>query len=225
MAETAQKIALITGASRGIGYAAAKALGARGHQVIALARTVGGLEDLDTDIRAAGGSAATLVPLDITDDPALERLGAAINDRWGRIDLWIHTAIYAPPLAPVEHVDAKDLDKSLAITTRSTQRLIRVIDPLLRRSTNGCAVLPVDKEIPADGFHGVHAGTKSAQAALFDAWGTAAAKVAPVVALKVSLPPVATALRARFRPGEDASTLMTASAAAERLLAAVPTDL
>src|SRR5690625_2165046 len=104
------KIALVTGASRGLGYALARELGGAGAHVIALARTVGGLEELDDAIRKEGGT-ATLVPLDLGDDAALPRLGASIHERWGRLDLWIHTAIHAPALSPAHHIDAKDFDR------------------------------------------------------------------------------------------------------------------
>ena len=87
------RIALVTGASRGLGRALALALGTAGAQVVAVARTVGGLEELDDAIRAAGGPGALLVPLDICDDDGLARMGAALHERWGRLDLWAHTAV------------------------------------------------------------------------------------------------------------------------------------
>src|SRR5690625_1061260 len=127
------KIALVTGASRGLGFALARQLGLAGAHVIALARTSGGLEELDDAIRDGGGT-ATLVPLDLTDEPALARLGATIYERWGRIDFWAHTAIHAPALSPAHHIDSKDFDRAVEINLRVTQRLIRVLDPLLRQS-------------------------------------------------------------------------------------------
>jgi len=114
-------VALVTGASRGLGHALALEAAARGAHVLAVARTVGGLEELDDAVRAAGG-AATLVPLDLTDDPALDRLAAAIAGRWGRLDLWLHCAAHAPPLAPAAHVDAKDLDRAIAVDARAPDR-------------------------------------------------------------------------------------------------------
>ncbi len=134
------RIALVTGASRGFGFACAAAMGSAGAHVLALARTVGGLEELDDKISSTSGI-TTLIPLDICDDPGLERLGAAVHDRWGRIDLWLHTAIHAAPLQPAEHIDAGELDQTLATNIRAFQRLIRVVDPLLRLSDHPVALI------------------------------------------------------------------------------------
>ena len=107
------RIALVTGASRGFGFAVGAALGARGWHVVALARTVGGLEELADAVAAAGG-ASTLVPLDLTDDGGLARMCRAIHDRWGRLDLVVHAAAHAPPLSPADHLSEKDLERYLA---------------------------------------------------------------------------------------------------------------
>src|SRR5690625_1956504 len=119
------RVALVTGASRGLGFALARELGRAGAHVIALARTSGGLEELDDAIRAEGGT-ATLVPLDLTDEPALSRLGATIYERWGRLDFWTHNAIHAPAPSPAQHVDNQDFDRALAISLRVTRRLIQL---------------------------------------------------------------------------------------------------
>ena len=150
MSELTGKIALVTGASRGLGYAAAKALAAEGAHVIALARTVGALEELDDEIKAAGGE-ATLVPLDITDDKGLERLGGAVHQRWGRLDLWLHTAAEAAPFSPAQHAAEKDVEKAIKTNAVATQRLIRVLDPLLRAAEAGEAIFCADPEAPARG--------------------------------------------------------------------------
>jgi NAD(P)-dependent dehydrogenase (short-subunit alcohol dehydrogenase family) len=121
--------ALVTGASRGLGHALALAL-APTHHVIAVARTQGGLEELDDRIRAAGGQ-ATLAPMDITLPEAMRQLARSIHDRWGGLDLWVHTAVHAGPLAPAGHLGSKDLDKSIAINLRATADLIAVLCPLL----------------------------------------------------------------------------------------------
>jgi len=125
------RIALVTGASRGLGFAVAQNLCAQGATVFALARTLGGLEDLDDLANKDDGSRPTLLPLDITDDGAIERLGAAIYERHGKLDLFVHCAAHAPPLAPVGHVANKDLDKAWKINGRATQQLLRSLDPLL----------------------------------------------------------------------------------------------
>ena len=143
MADLSGKIALVTGASRGLGYAVAVELAARGVHVIALARTVGGLEDLD-DIIAKSPGGCTLTPMDITDDAGLERLGAAIHGRWGKLDLMIHCAAEAAPMSPAEHTAAKDFDKAMAVNARSCQRMIRVVDPLLKAADAAEAIFIED---------------------------------------------------------------------------------
>ena len=209
------RIALVTGASRGFGFASAAALGAAGAHVLAVARTTGGLEDLDDMIRASDGT-ATLIPLDICDDPGLERLGAAAYEKWGRVDLWLHTAFYPPPLQPVQHIDAKDLDRSLATNVRAFQRLIRVVDPLLRLSEHGTALIAAD-EAGARKFHAPYAVAKAAQSALTRAW--AAESGERLMIAEVVPPAMPTALRGRFYPGENRDLLCPIHEAAERLMA------
>lgn len=208
------RIALVTGASRGFGFACAAALGGAGAHVLALARTVGGLEDLDEKISATGGS-ATLIPLDICDDPGLERMGAAVHGRWGRLDLWLHTAVQAPPLQPVEHIDAREFDRCLATNVRAFQRLIRVLDPLLRQADRPLALIAADDRSGAK-FHGTYAAAKAAQEALTRAW--AAESGARITIAEVVPPPMPTALRGRFYPGEDRTRLTAIDTAASRLM-------
>jgi len=209
------RIVLVTGASRGFGFACAAAMGGLGAHVLALARTVGGLEELDDEISANGGT-ATLIPLDICDDPGLERLGAAAHDRWGRIDLWLHTAVHAAPLQPAEHIDAAELDKTLATNIRAFQRLIRVVDPLLRLSDHPVALVAAD-DATGQKFHATYAAAKSAQSALTHAW--AAESGARITIAEIVPPPMPTALRARFHPGEDRAPLCSIEDAAARLMA------
>ena len=213
--------ALVTGASRGLGRAFAEALGARGAEVIAIARTVGALEELDDAIRAAGGPQATLVPLDITDDPAIERLGAAIHGRWGKLDLWIHAAVNDPPLSPAEHAADKDWDKAMAVNARATQRLIRSLDPLLRLAPNGGGrAVFFDDRHNAGPFHGTYAASKAAARAITTAWEAETARF-PVSVLHLAPPPMPTGLRARFRPGEDRAALTAPREVAAGMLAQV----
>lgn len=209
------RIILVTGASRGFGFAAARALAGQGAHVIALARTVGGLEELDDAIRARGGE-TTLVPLDVTDDAGLARMGAAIHGRWGRVDLWLHTAVSAPPLSPAEHIPTKDFDKALAVNVRAFQQLVRVVDPLLRLAPAGMALVAGDDRA-GEKFHGAYAATKAAQSALTRAWAAEAARRITVAG--VVPPPMPTALRARFYPGEDRARLTPIDEAAARLVA------
>src|SRR5947209_10146263 len=135
----ADRIALVTGASRGIGAALALKLAQAGAHVVAVARTVGGLEELDDAIRAAGGS-ATLVPLDMKDFDGLDRLAAALHERHSRLDVLIGNAAILGPLSPLPHVEPKAWDDVMAVNVTANWRLIRAFDPLLRASDAGRAV-------------------------------------------------------------------------------------
>ncbi|MFT6772611.1 MAG: NAD(P)-dependent dehydrogenase (short-subunit alcohol dehydrogenase family) [Paracoccaceae bacterium] len=199
------RVALVVGASRGLGRSIARMLGAGGAEVIAMARTSGALEELDDEIRALGGASATLVPADITDDPALERLGMAIHQRWGRLDVLVNCAVQGPPLSPTEHGDIKDLDKALAVNARAQQRLIRCMDPLLRAAPHGVAVLLEDK-VNVGRFHSPYQASKAAGAAFAAAWADETSGIALTV-LRPCPPAMPTGLRARFRPGEDRAPL------------------
>ena len=133
------KIALVTGASRGIGAAIALELAQAGAHVIAVARTVGGLEELDDRIKGAGGS-ATLVPVDIKDMDGIARLALALNDRYGRLDVMIGNAGILGVLSPLAHVEPKDFDNIFAVNVKANWQLIRTMDPLLRAAPAGRAV-------------------------------------------------------------------------------------
>lgn len=213
--DLAGKAALVTGASRGLGRALAEMIGARGAEVVALARTTGGLEELDDAIRAAGGPSATLAPLDITDDAGVERLGAAIHQRWGRLDLLVHCAVHATPLSPCEHVSARDYDRAHAVNARATWQLIRCMDPLLRAAGGRAAFF--DDPHDTGAFHGAYAASKAAARALTSAWAEETRNM-PVQVVHLAPPPMPTAVRARFHPGEDKSALTSPRDAAEALL-------
>src|SRR5476651_1655282 len=130
------RIALVTGASRGIGAALALQLAQAGAHVIAVARTVGGLEELDDQIRGAGGS-ATLVPLDMKDSDGIARLALALNERYGRLDVLIGNAGILGPLSPLGHVEPKDWDNLLSVNVTANWQIIRCMDPLLKRAPAG----------------------------------------------------------------------------------------
>lgn len=206
------KTALITGASRGLGAALAKAL-APTHHIIAVGKTVGALEELDDAIQAAGGQ-ATLAPMDISVDEAMQQLCRGIFDRWGNLDLWLHTAIHAAPLAPAGHIGPKDLAKSITINIEATSRLIAYVSPLLGQS--GQAVF-FDDPRGGDQFFGAYGATKAAQIAIARSWKAETAKTGPAV--KILTPqPMPTATRARFYPGEDRTKLADPATEAARLL-------
>jgi len=214
-------LALVTGASRGLGFALAAALGARGWHVMAVARTVGGLEELDDRIQKAGG-AATLAPMDLTDEKAAAYLANAIAGRWGRVGLWVHTAIHAAPLAPAGHVDARDLAKSVAINLTAAATLIPLIEPLLRDpegDAHGTALF-LDDPRTGQPFFGAYGSTKAAQMSLVRSWQAETQRIGPWVRI-VTPKPVATAVRARFFPGEDRAALADLHGEAARILAEI----
>jgi NAD(P)-dependent dehydrogenase (short-subunit alcohol dehydrogenase family) len=215
-----QKIALVTGASRGLGAAMAEELAVQGWHVVAVARTTGGLEEVDDRAKAAGASGGiTLAPMDITNDDAMRHLCRSIFDRWGGIDLWIHAAVHAAPMAPAGHIDIKDWDKSVAINLRATGTLIPMVEPLLRTRAGGAALF-LDDPRAGTSFFGAYGATKSGQTALARSWASETAKTGPRVHV-VTPAPMATATRARFFPGEDRSALASPRDEAKRILAAL----
>lgn len=204
----AQRIALVTGASRGIGRAAATALAASGAHVILVARTVGGLEEADDEIKAVGGQ-ATLVPLDLRDYAALDRLGASIFERWGRLDAFLGNAGQLGALTPLAHLDPKQFQEIVDVNITANWRLIRSLDPLLRASPAGRALFVTSgaarKHTP---FWGGYAMVKAALESLAL---TYAAECATTTNIKVNLlspGPLRTAMRAKAMPGEDPETLL-----------------
>ena len=200
------RIALVTGASRGIGYFSALALAREGAHVIAVARTVGGLEELDDQIRAEGGS-ATLVPLDLADFDALDRLGASIDQRWGRLDILFANAAVFGGLSPIGHFDPKVFDKAMAVNVTANWRLIRSLDPLMKASPAGRAIFV--SSAAAHGskpFWGVSAATKAAMEALARTWASESA--ATNLKVNILIPgPMRTAMRAQAMPGEDPASV------------------
>lgn len=209
------QIALITGASRGLGAALAEAL-AQTHHVVAVAKTTGALEELDDRIQAKGGH-ATLAPMDITVEAAMQQLCRSIYDRWGKLDLWVHAAIHAAPLAPAGHIGPKDMDKSIAINITATSRLISYISPLL--GADGRAVF-FDDAKGGQPFFGSYGATKAAQIALARSWQVESRKTGPKVEV-LSPNPMPTATRARFHPGEPRDGLTSPAAEAARLLPSI----
>ena len=212
------QIALITGASRGLGAALATAL-APTHHIVAVARTTGALEELDDRIQAAGGS-ATLAPMDITDPNAMATLCRGIHDRWGHLNLWVHTAIHAAPLSPANFVAAKDWTKSLAVNATATSVLIPYVAPLLGQQ--GRAVF-FDDPRAGTKFFGTYGATKGAQMALARSWAIETVNTGPQVRI-LEPRPMATAVRARFFPGEDRDALATIHDEAARLLPEILAD-
>lgn len=213
-----QRIALITGASRGLGAALAEQLCARGWHVVAVARTVGGLEELDDRVKTLGLPGAgelTLAPMDVTNDDAMRHLCLSIHQRWGKLNLWAHPAVHVAPLAPAGSLDIKDWDKSIATNTRATGSLIPMIEPLLRAG-DGTALF-LDDPRGGQKFFGAYGATKAAQIALARSWAAENAKIGPRVLIETPAP-MPTATRARFFPGEDRTPLTHPRDEASRLI-------
>jgi NAD(P)-dependent dehydrogenase (short-subunit alcohol dehydrogenase family) len=205
------RVALITGASRGIGYFLARDLAAAGAHVVAVARTVGGLEELDDEIKstraATGKGEATLVPLDLADMAGIDRLGGAVHERWGKLDVLVANAGVLGVIAPLGHVEAKVFDKVMAINVTATWRLIRSVDPLLRLSDAGRAIiLSSGAAHSARAFWGPYAASKAAVEAMARSWADET-RNSPLRINCVNPGATRTAMRAQAMPGEDPSTL------------------
>lgn len=214
----AGRIALVTGASRGIGHATALALARAGAHVVAVARTVGALEELDDAIRAGGGS-ATLVPLDLKDTPGILRLAPALYERYQRLDVLIGNAGILGPLSPLGHVEPKAWDDVLAINVTANWHLIRALDPLLRAAPAGRAAF-VTSGITSHprAYWGPYTISKAALEALARTY--AAETVSTRVRVNLFNPgPTRTRMRATAMPGEDPLTLKTADPVAEKIVA------
>ncbi|GAC1334110.1 MAG: SDR family NAD(P)-dependent oxidoreductase [Bradyrhizobium sp.] len=213
----ASRIALVTGASRGIGYAAARALARAGAHVVAVARTQGGLEELDDEIRKAGGS-ATLVPLNLTDFDGIARLGAALHERHGRLDILVGNAGVAGPSSPLGHIEVKPWDEVMAVNVTANFQLIRCMEPLLKKSDAGRAVFVTSGAASkAPAYLGPYAASKAALETLVRVWAQETAST-PVRVNLFNPGPIRTRMRATVFPGEDPSTLDTPDQAAEFIL-------
>jgi len=214
----ADRIALVTGASRGIGYATALALAKAGAHVVAVARTVGGLEELDDAIREATGDTATLVPLDITDLDGIARLGAALYERHGKLDVLVGNAGVAGPSSPLGHIAVKEFQDVLAINVTVNFQLIRCMEPLLKVSDAGRAVfLSSGAAAKATAYLGPYATSKAAVETLARVWAHETASTA----LRVNLfnpGPTRTRMRKQVMPGEDPMTLDTPEQVADHIV-------
>ena len=203
------RIALVVGASRGIGYEAALAMARAGAHVVAAARTQGALEELDDAIYAATGRHATLVPFDLIDGGAIDRLGGAVFERFGKLDIWVNTAatLGAQGLTPVSHIDPRGFAKIEKTNFTGTYRLIRSLEPLLRVSDAG-RVIHLTSSLAREpkAFWGLYAATKAGAEALMLCWGDEIENTNVRVSV---LDPgrMRTQMRAQAFPGEDPMTL------------------
>lgn len=212
------KVALVTGASRGLGAGVALALAKRSFHVIAAARTVGALEEMDDRIADIGGS-ASLAVLDLTDDASVRGLGGQIQERWGRLDVLAHAAVAPCPLSPAGHIDIETLRRSVETCFISAARLIACVEQLLRKADAGVAMF-FDDRTAGNRFFGAHGGAKAAEIALAKSWQAESSKIGPKV-LILEPEPMATKSRAAFHPGESKERTAPPDAVAEKLMAGV----
>jgi NAD(P)-dependent dehydrogenase (short-subunit alcohol dehydrogenase family) len=204
-------LALVTGASRGIGRAIAIELARAGAHVIALARTQGALEALDDAIRADGGE-ATLVPCDLTDFDALDRLGAAIFERWARLDIFIANAGILGPVSPLAHVEPAQWEDVLRVNVTANWRLVRSLDPLLRAAPAGRVVFissGAGHPVEAKPYFGPYATSKAAIDMLARTYAAETMNISAVKVMVANPGPLRTRMRAQAMPGEDPNSLKT----------------
>lgn len=201
------RIAVITGASRGIGAAVARRFAAEGAQLLLIARTVGALEELDDAIRAAGGRQPVLIPHDLRDFDGLDRLGASLHERYGKLDILVGNAGLLGPLTPVGHIKPAIWQEVMDVNVTANYRLIRSLDPLLRRSDAGRAVFVTSGAAgKATAYWGPYAVSKAALDVLVKTYAAEIAKTS-VRANLLSPGPIRTAMRAAAFPGEDPQSL------------------
>ena len=208
------RIALVTGASRGIGFATALALAKAGAHIIAVARTQGGLEELDDEIRKNGGT-ATLVPLSLTDTDGIARLGAALHERGGKLDILVGNAGVPGPSSPLGHIELKQWNDAFAVNVTANFQLIRCMEPLLKQSDAGRAVFVTSGAASkANAYLGPYAASKAALETLVRVWAHETASL-PLRVNLFSPGPIRTHMRAIVFPGEDPTTLETPDGPAE----------
>ena len=200
------RVALVTGASRGIGAAVARLFAAQGAHIVAVARTVGGLEELDDAIAGVGGT-ATLVPQDLADLDAIDRLGAALHERFGKLDILVANAGVLGVLSPIAHVEQKVWDETMLLNVTVNYRLIRAMEPLLRLSDAGRAIFVTSGVTRAPrAYWGPYGTSKAALDYMVGTWAQEVAKTSIRVNL-INPGATRTGMRAAAMPGEDPSTL------------------
>ena len=220
------RVALVTGASRGIGRAVALELARAGAHVVALARTQGALEELDDDIRALGGE-ATLVPCDLADFESIDRLGAAIFERWGRLDVLVGNAGILGPISPLAHVDPKDWNKVLAVNVTANWRLLRSFDLPLRASAAGRVVFVTSgaaHRARMKPYWGPYAISKAALEAMARTYAAETENITNIKVMLANPGPLRTRMRALAMPGEDPATLAPPDGFAKKILALCAPD-
>lgn len=218
------RVALVTGASRGIGSATALALAKAGAHVVLTARDVKKLEGVEDEIHALGGN-STIAPVDLTEQDGIARLASAVASRWDKLDILVIAAAYLPTLTPVTQIDPKQFGQAVTVNLLATQALLAGFDPLLKRSEHG-RVIGLTSSVGADAraYWAGYGSTKAAFDSLLDSYALEVEKLADLRVAIVDPGATRTAMRAKAYPGEDPSTVKEPSVVGERIVALLQED-
>jgi NAD(P)-dependent dehydrogenase (short-subunit alcohol dehydrogenase family) len=218
------RVALVTGASRGIGAATAKALAAAGAHVVITARTARDLEAVEEDIHQAGGS-ATIAPMDLGDGDSIGRLATAVYERWNRLDILVINAAMLPPLMPVTQIEGKSFNQALTLNVLTTQALLAAFDPLLKRSEHG-RVIGMTSSVGAEprAYWGAYGATKAAFDTLLKSYAQEVGNISSTRVAILDPGATRTQMRAKAYPGEDPATLKSPANVAEKVVELLVAD-
>lgn len=220
----AGRVALVTGASRGIGAATAKALAAAGAHVVITARKAGELEEVEEAIHQAGGS-ATIAPMDLTESDSIARLATAVAERWAKLDILVINAAILPQLSPVTQIELKGFNQALTLNVLATQVLLASFDPLLKRSGNG-RVIGLTSGVGAEprAYWGAYGATKAAFDTLLSCYGQEVARISETRVAILDPGATRTQMRARAYPGEDPQSVKAPEEVGEHIVALLTDD-
>lgn len=218
------RVALVTGASRGIGAATAKALAAAGVHVVITARKARDLEAVEEEIHDAGG-AATIAPMDLTEGDSIARLATAIHERWGKLDILVINAAMLPPLMPVTQIEAKSFNQALTLNVLATQALLAAFDPLLKRSEHG-RVVGMTSSVGAEprAYWGAYGATKAAFDNLVMSYALEVREISNTRVVLLDPGSTRTQMRARAYPGEDPASLKAPQAVGQKVVELLAID-
>lgn len=220
----AGKTALVTGSSKGIGAATAKALAAAGAHVVITGRDVKGLEAVEDSIFAAGGT-ATIAPVDLTDTDGVARLASALAGRWDALDILVIAAAYLPSLGPVTQIDGKEFGRAVTVNLLATQALLANFDPMLKRAP-AARVIGLTSSVAQEprAYWGAYAATKAGFENLLDSYAEEVAKISGVRVAILDPGATRTQMRARAYPGEDPKSVKDPAVVADRIIALLSED-